>query len=180
MVELLIYDRWGAQIGALSPITCTRAEEINGEDTLTFTTPVRLEKGDRALFQDDSGEWHEHVVTEAEELRETADVLCTYVADNSLCETMGDYLEDVRNQNMTAAGALAKALAVTRWSQGSTSSLGSNSQNFYHTNARAAINAVAETWGGEIKTEIGVGTSGVTSRKVAIVSRLGTDNQVTG
>ena len=113
MVELLIYDRWGAQIGALSPITCTRAEEINGEDTLTFTTPVRLEKGDRALFQDDSGEWHEHVVTEAEELRETADVLCTYVADNSLCETMGDYLEDVRNQNMTAAGALAKALA--RW-----------------------------------------------------------------
>lgn len=105
MVELLIYDRWGAQIGALSPITCTRAEEINGEDTLTFTTPVRLEKGDRALFQDDSGEWHEHVVTEAEELRETADVLCTYVADNSLCETMGDYLEDVRNQNMTAAGA---------------------------------------------------------------------------
>ena len=176
MVELLIYDRWGAQIGALSPITCTRAEEINGEDTLTFTTPVRLEKGDRALFQDDSGEWHVHVVTEAEELRETADVLCTYVADNSLCETMGDYLEDVRNQNMTAAGALAKALAVTRWSQGSTSSLGSNSQNFYHTNARAAINAVAETWGGEIKTEIGVGTSGVTSRKVAIVSRLGTDN----
>ena len=124
MVELLIYDRWGAQIGALSPITCTRAEEINGEDTLTFTTPVRLEKGDRALFQDDSGQWHEHVVTEAEELRETADVLCTYVADNSLCETMGDYLEDVRNQNMTAAGALAKALAVTRWSQGSTSSLG--------------------------------------------------------
>lgn len=115
MVELLIYDRWGAQIGALSPITCTRAEEINGEDTLTFTTPVRLEKGDRALFQDDSGQWHEHVVTEAEELRETADVLCTYVADNSLCETMGDYLEDVRNQNMTAAGALAKALAVTRW-----------------------------------------------------------------
>lgn len=176
MVELLIYDRWGAQVGTLAPITCTRAEEVNGEDTLCFTTPVRLEKGDRVLFQDESGVWHEHVVCEAEEVREASDVLCTYVADNSLCETMGDYLEDVRNQNMTASNALAKALAATRWTQGATSSLGLNSQNFYHTNARAAINAVAETWGGEVKTEISVGTAGVSSRKVSVVSRLGTDN----
>lgn len=176
MVELLIYDRWGAQVGTLAPITCTRAEEVNGEDTLCFTTPVRLEKGDRVLFQDESGVWHEHVVCEAEEVRETSDVLCTYIADNSLCETMGDYLEDVRNQNMTASNALAKALAATRWTQGATSSLGLNSQNFYHTNARAAINAVAETWGGEVKTEISVGTAGVSSRKVSVVSRLGTDN----
>ena len=50
MVELLVYDRWGAQIGTVTPITCTRAEEVNGEDTLTFTTPVRFEKGDRVVF----------------------------------------------------------------------------------------------------------------------------------
>ncbi len=129
MVELLVYDRWGAQIGTVTPITCTRAEEVNGEDTLTFTTPVRFEKGDRVVFQDGGGVWHEHVVTETDESREEARVLNTVIAENSLCETNGDYVEDLRNQNMAASAALAKALSVTRWEQGATSSLGSKSQN---------------------------------------------------
>lgn len=100
---------------------------------------------------------HEHVVTETDESREEARVLNTVIAENSLCETNGDYVEDLRNQNMAASAALAKALSVTRWEQGATSSLGSKSQNFYHMSARAAINAVAETWGGEVRTEISVG-----------------------
>ena len=173
MVELLVYDRWGAQIGTVTPITCTRAEEVNGEDTLTFTTPVRFEKGDRVVFQDGGGVWHEHVVTETDESREEARVLNTVIAENSLCETNGDYVEDLRNQNMAASAALAKALSVTRWEQGATSSLGSKSQNFYHMSARAAINAVAETWGGEVRTEISVGTAGVSRRRVSVVSRIG-------
>lgn len=173
MVELFVYDRWGAQIGTVEPITCTRAEEVNGEDTLTFTTPVRFEKGDRVVFQDGGGIWHEHVVTETDENRETVSVLNTVIAENSLCETNGDYIEDLRNQNMSASAALSKALAVTRWEQGATSSLGNNSQNFYHMSARAAINAVAETWGGEVKTEISVGAAGVSCRRVSVASRLG-------
>jgi hypothetical protein len=39
--------------------------------------------------------------------------------------------------------------------------------------ARAAINAVAETWGGEVRTEISVGTAGVSRRRVSVVSRIG-------
>lgn len=173
MVDLLVYDRWGAQIGTVVPITCTRAEEVNGEDTLTFTTPVRFEKGDRVVFQDGGGAWHEHIVTETDENREIASVINTVIAENSLCETNGDYIEDLRNQNTGASVALGKALSVTRWEQGATSALGNASQNFYHMSARAAINAVAAAWQGELKTEVNVDASGVSRRRVSVVSRLG-------
>lgn len=176
MVELLVYDRWGVQIGTIAPITCTRAEEVNGEDALTFTTTVHFDKGNRIVFQEESGVWREHIVTEVIEEREGSIVVATVIADNSICETNGDYVEDLRNQNMTAAAAMQKALSVTRWEQGATSSLGSNSQDFYHMSARAAVNAVAETWGGEVKTEISVGSGGVSRRRVSVVSRLGSNN----
>lgn len=57
------------------------------------------------MFQDGGGVWHEHVVTETDESREEARVLNTVIAENSLCETNGDYVEDLRNQNMAASAA---------------------------------------------------------------------------
>lgn len=176
MIDLIRYDRWGNQLGTITPITSTRSEEVNGEDALTFTTTVQLDKGDFLLFEDDNGIWHEHIVTEIEEIRESGGLIATIRAENSLCETMGDYMDDVRNQGITASAALSKALAPTRWTQGATSALGNASKNFYHQSVRASINDIAEAWGGEIMTQIIVGTYGVAERRVSIVSRLGSNN----
>lgn len=175
MVQLFVFDRWDNFIRATDAITCTRIEEVNGEDTLVFTTIESYEKGQRIVFQDGEGVWHEHVVTEIEESREERYVLSTVTAEDSLCETLGDFIEDLRNQNTTASVALSKALSVTRWEQGATSALGNASQNFYQMSARAAINAVAETWGGEIYKQIDAGTKGITRRRVSIVSRIGSN-----
>ena len=45
MVELLVYDRWGAQIGTVTPITCTlhyiSKIDPNSDGTITWWNATR-------------------------------------------------------------------------------------------------------------------------------------------
>lgn len=173
----IVFDRWGNQIGVLSGvISAWHTDEINGEDSLSLELlSCDLIKGNRILWQDRFGLWHEHIVCGIELVHENGKLVHSVYCENSINETYLDYIEDLRAYDATAQYALTKALSVTRWS-GASSVSGIASTNFYQISAREAISEVVKAWGGEIETVITVSGTGVSGRACNLVQRRGADN----
>ena len=171
-------DRWEAYKGPIKTLfECEDTREINGENALSITTLARLDKGDRLVWRDLKGRWHENIVDGVEEERASAGILYTYYCPTSAqIELLGDYLEDKRPYDVSAYAALASALSSSRWQVGTVADLGQAGTNFYHTNAWAAIHDVADTWGGELSFEIQVSGTKVTARRVCMAKQVGEDN----
>ena len=171
-------DRWEAYKGPIKTLfECEDTREVNGENALSITTLARLDKGDRLVWRDLKGRWHENIVDGVEEERASAGILHTYYCPTSAqIELLGDYLEDKRPYDVSAYAALASALSSSRWQVGTVDDLGQAGTNFYHTNAWAAIHDVADTWGGELSFEIQVSGTKVTARRVCMAKQVGEDN----
>lgn len=171
-------DRWEAYKGPIKTLfECEDTREVNGENALSITTLARLDKGDRLVWRDLKGRWHENIVDGVEEERASAGILYTYYCPTSAqIELLGDYLEDKRPYDVSAYAALASALSSSRWQVGTVADLGQAGTNFYHTNAWAAIHDVANTWGGELSFEIQVSGTKVTARRVCMAKQVGEDN----
>lgn len=171
-------DRWEAYKGPIKTLfECEDTREVNGENALSITTLARLDKGDRLVWRDLKGRWHENIVDGVEEERASAGILYTYYCPTSAqIELLGDYLEDKRPYDVSAYAALASALSSSRWQVGTVADLGQAGTNFYHTNAWAAIHDVADTWGGELSFEIQVSGAKVTARRVCMAKQVGEDN----
>lgn len=171
-------DRWEAYKGPIKTLfECEDTREVNGENALSITTLARLDKGDRLVWRDLKGRWHENIVDGVEEERASAGILYTYYCPTSAqIELLGDYLEDKRPYDVSAYAALASALSSSRWQVGTVADLGQAGTNFYHTNAWAAIHDVAGTWGGELSFEIQVSGTKVTARRVCMAKQVGEDN----
>lgn len=171
-------DRWEAYKGPIKTLfECKDTREVNGENALSITTLARLDKGDRLVWRDLKGRWHENIVDGVEEERASAGILYTYYCPTSAqIELLGDYLEDKRPYDVSAYAALASALSSSRWQVGTVADLGQAGTNFYHTNAWAAIHDVADTWGGELSFEIQVSGTKVTARRVCMAKQIGEDN----
>lgn len=171
-------DRWEAYKGPIKTLfECTDTREVNGENALSITTLARLDKGDRLVWRDLKGRWHENIVDGVEEERASAGILYTYYCPTSAqIELLGDYLEDKRPYDVSAYTALASALSSSRWQVGTVADLGQAGTNFYHTNAWAAIHDVADTWGGELSFEIQISGTKVTARRVCMAKQVGEDN----
>ena len=171
-------DRWEAYKGPIKTLfECEDTREVNGENALSITTLARLDKGDRLVWRDLKGRWHENIVDGVEEERASAGILYTYYCPTSAqIELLGDYLEDKRPYDVSAYVALASALSSSRWQVGTVADLGQAGTNFYHTNAWAAIHDVADTWGGELSFEIQVSGTKVTARRVCMAKQVGEDN----
>lgn len=171
-------DRWEAYKGPIKTLfECEDTREVNGENALSITTLARLDKGDRLVWRDLKGRWHENIVDGVEEERASAGILYTYYCPTSAqIELLGDYLEDKRPYDVSAYAALASALSSSRWQVGTVADLGQAGTNFYHTNAWAAIHDVADAWGGELSFEIQVSGTKVTSRRVCMAKQVGEDN----
>lgn len=171
-------DRWEAYKGPIKTLfECEDTREVNGENALSITTLARLDKGDRLVWRDLKGRWHENIVDGVEEERASAGILYTYYCPTSAqIELLGDYLEDKRPYDVSAYAALASALSSSRWQVGTVADLGQAGTNFYHTNAWAAIHGVADTWGGELSFEIQVSGTKVTARRVCMAKQVGEDN----
>lgn len=172
-----VYDRWGDQKGVVTDITeAIHTDEVNGEDSLTVTSPVlQVEKGDRIVWQDAWTDWHEHVVSSVKTTHAQGMVQHVAFCENSIVEIMTDHIDDLRPYNVTATVALTRALSVTRWGVGSVTVTSSGSANFYHTTAYDAVRTVIQTWGGEFATSITVGAAGVTSRELDLLVHRGAD-----
>lgn len=171
-------DRWEAYKGPIKTLfECEDTREVNGENALSITTLARLDKGDRLVWRDLKGRWHENIVDGVEEERASAGILYTYYCPTSAqIELLGDYLEDKRPYDASAYAALASALSSSRWQVGTVADLGQAGTNFYHTNAWAAIHDVADVWGGELSFEIVVSGTKVTARRVCMARQVGEDN----
>lgn len=175
-MRLILMDRWGAQLGTLGDVlSATWVEELGGEDALTLETPDPVAKGDRVVWLDAQGLWHEHVVTEVAQRHAKGRPTYAATCENSIAELYGDFVEDRKPRDEVAAAALAGILEGTRWEVGAVSVEGSHSKNFYRTSAREALQALVETWGGELSTTIEVEGCEVVARRVNL-TRRGRDN----
>lgn len=170
---LYLFDRFDARLGILPAVgAVTHTEELGGEDTIEFDCALAPEKGERLLWRDPTdGVWREHVVVRTDEpLGGPAHVY----AESSLCELLGDFVEEIQLVSKTAAQALASVLGVTRWSAGDVG-VGDAARGclLYHVNALAALRRVEEVWGGEAEAVISVENGRVGSRTVNLPARRG-------
>lgn len=173
MMRFTVFDRWGNQIGVINDvIEAVHKDEVNGEDSLTLLlASCDLIKGNRIVWRDKFGYWHEHIVNDLKEAHEDDKLLTTAYCENSIAELFTDYIEDLRPYDTSAYTALQRALSVTRWQIGTVDVSGTSSAIFYHISAREAIGKIIEAWGGEFSTTIEVEGEGVSARKVNIATR---------
>ena len=170
---LYLFDRFDGRLGILPAVgAVTHTEEIGGEDTIEFDCLAAPEKGERLLWRDPADDvWREHVVVRTDEpLGEPAHVY----AESSLCELLGDFVEEAQLVGKTASEALAAALAPTRWVVGDVGVPAyEHGCLLYHVNALAALRRVEEVWGGEAEAVISVTGGRVSARTVNLPERRG-------
>lgn len=155
----------------------THSDTNNGEDSVSITTTTVLREGYRLVWKDDNGVAHEHVCQDPRALHAEGLTLYSDTALNSICELFYDYIEDKRPYSYTFSQALSVALEPTRWSAGTVDQEGTvaSGLTFYHTSAREALQAILDC-GGELRCDITVDGSGVTSRAVSILAHRGESN----
>lgn len=178
MTWFAVFDRWGKQVGSLPEvIEAVHKDEVNGEDSLTLMLPeCRLSKGQRIVWRDEWGEFHEHTVSKVTDVHAGGELYAAVYCENSIAELFTDYIEDLRPYKTTAYQALQKALSPSRWAVGTVDVLGTSSASFYHISSREAVAEVVANWGGEWSVSIAVSGCEVASRAVNLLARRGADN----
>lgn len=158
MPKLMIFDRGEKYVGNVKNIISAKhIIELNGEDFLQLeTTDIGIEKGFRILFHDRPvDKFYEFIVQEKDEVKQGDVIVSNIYADNSLSETIGDYIADKRSIKQKPSHAIQRALEPTRWQVGKVDKVDElGTVTFYRTNARAAINAIMEEWLFEIETVV--------------------------
>ncbi|MBQ9317727.1 MAG: phage tail protein [Atopobiaceae bacterium] len=169
------FDRWESQLGSVKPISATHEEALDGTDTLTLSTFSFLEKGDRLVWRGPDRAWREHVVDDCRRVHDAnGRAVTTATCINSVCETMGDYVEELRLEGVTVATALSRVLANTRWASAGSDVTGTYDFGFEHVFVREALNQIVETANaGEIHAYVTVGPTGVATRRVGIEASRG-------
>jgi len=167
------FDRWDERIGMLPVVgELVHTEELNGEDTIEFSTREVPAKGDRLLWRD-GGIWREHVVVRTVE---PLCGLCSVYAESSLCEMLDDFVEEAQLVNRTARQALTAVLATTRWSIAYCANLGTAGALIYHQNALWGLRRIAEVWKGEVTPVIAVSGGRVSGRSIRLDAQRGSWN----
>lgn len=156
-------------------ITAKHSEEINGEDILELETLDTIEKGYRLVYRNILGYWKEFAVTGIEEERANEGIIRKVYAESSFYETIGDYVDDKRPNNVAVNIALLNALEPTRWQVGQVDNLGINSISLYHLSAKEAVQIISKTWQGEIRARVEVVGSKITNRYVDLFKHRGSD-----
>jgi phage minor structural protein len=172
------FDRWGNLVGPLTKVDSAKwTDSLDGTDTLTLKVRETVNKGDRLVWADSLGTWHEHVVSQTKDAHDSDGVYCTVTAENSICELYGDYILDKRPSG-TCAQALSAILTqegsrsnVTRWQVGTVTPAGTKTLQFYRESCRECVKDVLDAYGGELSTTIEVSGTEVTARKVNVTTR---------
>lgn len=175
-MDVILLSRAEEREGAIEPIDYKHTEPINGLETFEFQCvedTYKIEKKKRVLFKTELGIWKEFVIESYEKMHTDEGIIVSVYAENSITETTGDYIEDRRPTNQTAAGALGIALETSRWKVGSVDVPGLKSTTFYRCSVHEAIAKVIEIWGGEIRTRVTVQDNRITGRFVDLFQRRG-------
>lgn len=146
--------------------------EINRLDVLTGYTLEPIDKGEKILYQHKTGKWYEFIVDAPEIIHEEG-VQYHFTAINSLVEIDGDWIEDKRPSTLSAA--VVSILEPTRWTMGNVTNKPNIGLTFYRVTAREALDILLENYPVEFQTRIEVGTSGVVTRTLDVLDRIGGD-----
>ena len=170
-----IYDRFDRPLGVVSDVqSAVHSDELNGEDSLTIITATQcLAKGNRVVWRDRWGVWHEHIVNEVTDIHSDGKLYFSAYCENSLAELMLDYVDDKRPQNVSATVALQRALSTSRWEVGKVDITTRASASFYHISAHEALTEIVKEWGGEVSATIIVSGSTIVERRVNLQARRG-------
>ena len=177
--EVYRFDRWGEPLGVLADVRRqVRREEVNGEDSMEVECGDALEKGDLLAVCDRSGRWREYRVVSTTLMRDSGVPSVSAECDASWMALAGDYIVDRRpgvQSPATARECLEAALEGTLWEAGSVDVQESGGVSMYHTNALAAVRAVAEEFSAEVRATVEVSGDRVSARRIDLLSRLGED-----
>lgn len=168
-------DRTETSLGLLTIVEGTHTELTDALDYCEFECLEPVEKLHRVLWQDDEFYWHEHIVQYVEQMHDGDGVLYKVKTINSLAETQGDWVDDIRPDGITAALALGRIIDTTRWTIGSVTVAGTASATFYRTSFYECLKLIVQNWGGEIVTSITYDGTTVTQRSISIAPSKGTD-----
>lgn len=175
MIEFFRYDRWDNYIGPIADVVkAVHKQEAGGENGLTITTGSDLEKGDRIVWLDGTGAYHEHVANEPTAKRDgTGKVVYETYCEDAMNELFRDKVDEVRIRGGSARQALTSILKETRWEVGTVSVTGAQTKSFYHVSAGEALQDLVKTWGGEAYSSFRADEFGITHRYVNLVEAMG-------
>ena len=170
------FSRFGANLGRLTLVgtdALVWTEALDGTDQLVIRCLEDVAKGERIVWCDAQGVWHEHVVDEPKRVHDsTGRPVTEATCINSICETWDDYVEDiVPSGNSTVH--MTRILTGTRWSAGNSDITTSLSKTYYHESVREAIKECCDLFGGELVTSVTTDANGVKARTAAIVTARG-------
>lgn len=165
-----VFDRFGNFKHDLTGIeSAVWTREVNGTDELSVSGTFTAEKGERFVWRDKTGAWHEHMVSNVTQTHDTT----TAWLESSIGELRLDYIVDKRPSGSARVGMTA-ALSSSRWDVGTVDVAGSASASLYHVSAFEALQQVVKAWGGEVVASITVTPgSGVTGRAVDLLTHVG-------
>ncbi len=176
-MRFLLFDKDEQYIDSLQGVSYARHwEEINGEDTLTIKTrDAEVRKNFRILYQTQAGYFKEFIVKEIAEIHGYYGLEKELYCESSFYETLGDFIDDKRPQDVTATAAMIIALEPTRWQVGTVHDLGLRSTNFYRMSCKECVHRIAEVWQGEIQARVTVAGNKITGRYVDLLGQRGGD-----
>ena len=180
--RIIITAHDGTALGDLDPtqlIGLLAISEVNGENAMQVTTTQELTKGDRLLWRDGRGYWHEYVVEGAEAPHDTPGgpihtYYCPWSVQHDLEGTSVTGMPGTGGTPATATQALTAALAGTaRWAVGTVGIGTTGSASFWRMSGWEAMQELVSVWGGEVQASITVGATGVTARAVDLLTHVG-------
>lgn len=172
----------GTIVGDLDPTKLAglvAISEVNGENAMTVTTTQELAKGDRLLWRDGMGRWHEYVIESDECAHDMpSNPMHTYYAvwsiQHDLSATITTAMPGTGGTPASATVALQGALAGTgRWVVGTVDVATTGSASFWRKSGWEAMQELVKTWGGELRATVEVGATGVTARRVDLLQHVG-------
>lgn len=179
-VSVMAHDgTFKADLDATQAISLTTVDELNGEHSMSITTTQQLSKGDRLLYRDRLGKWHEYVVESATSVHESAGLVihtywCPWSLMHDLSGTFVSSMPGVGGDPVAAGYALNAALAgTTRWVSGTVNVNTRGSASFYRRSGWEALQELIKVWGGEISVTLVVGADGITARRVNLLKHVG-------
>lgn len=177
MTIFYLYDRWDTQIDTLPEVESPKhKDELNGEDSLSFDIRgYNLEKGQRIVWRDKFGKWHEHVIVDIDTDHDEDGISATVFAKNSINELETDEELAEQTPKGTAAQLLSLALVHSRWTVGTVEVTGTIETRWYAMNPKEALDEIMGYVGGELETVIEVSNGKVTKRTLNLLNRRGHD-----
>lgn len=172
---LMLLDRDESFIASLKYKDIKRKREINGLNTLEFGTNKEVEFGQRLIFKDRQGLWHEYIIIDYFKTHDQEGLSYEVYCEDLTSELYGQYIDDLKPRNEKASSILGKILEGTRFEPGYVDDFGTRSFNLYRTNCKAALWKILEEYGSEIQVRLDVDKHGINHRYIDLKKSIGRD-----